>query len=118
MSCIFCKIIRGEVETKKVYEDELVLAFNDVNPLAPVHLLIIPKKHIESVNDLDDELLAGRMLVVAKELAKKKGIDQDGYKLLMRVGDDGGQEVPHIHLHLIGGAPLAERIKPLVEDED
>lgn len=113
--CIFCKIVKKEVPTKILFEDDLVLAFNDIHPNAPVHILIISKKHIGSIIELGnkDELLAGRMIMVAKKLAEQKGIEKDGYKLLFRVGRHGGQEVPHIHLHLIGGAPLSENIRPI-----
>jgi histidine triad (HIT) family protein len=115
MDCIFCRIVKKEVPSEIVYEDGLVFAFNDIHPNAPVHILVIPKKHIGSLNELadDDEILAGRIIMVAKKLAKEKGIDEGGYKLLFRVGRHGGQEVPHIHLHLIGGAPLSENIRPI-----
>ncbi len=105
--CIFCKIIDKEISTEIIFEDDLVLAFNDVHPVASVHVLIIPKKHFDSVNDLtnDDknEKLMGRMILVAKQIAERRGIAEKGYKLLIRTGKAGGQEVPHIHLHLIGG---------------
>jgi len=114
--CIFCKIIKKEIKAKFEYEDELVVAFPDLKPLAPVHLLIIPKKHIASINDLPDgakgDELIGHLINVAKKLAQKKGIAQQGYKLLFRVGRHGGQEIKHIHLHLIGGAELSENIAP------
>ncbi len=113
--CLFCKIINKEIPSDSVYEDEEVYAFNDIHPLAPVHILVIPKKHIKSMNDItnDEVELIGKMFLIAKELAQKNGISKDGYKLLFRVGKHGGQEVPHIHLHLIGGAPLSENIRPL-----
>jgi histidine triad (HIT) family protein len=112
MECIFCRIINKELPADVVFEDDMIMAFNDINPAAPIHILIIPKIHIGSVNELksDDDLLAGRIITVAKELAKEKGIAEGGYKLLFRVGRHGGQEVPHIHLHLIGGAQLTEGI--------
>lgn len=115
MDCVFCKITNKEIKARIVYEDSDVLAFPDVHPLAPVHILVIPKKHIESVNSLarQDIPLAGKMIIVAKEIAEKEGIKDRGYKLLLRVGSDGGQEVPHIHLHLLGGARLAENIHPV-----
>jgi len=113
--CIFCKILNKEIPSEFVYEDDLVVAFFDIAKLAPVHILIIPKKHIPSINDLpDDESgvnIAGHMIITAKKLAKKYEIAESGYKLLFRTGKDGGQEVPHIHLHLIGGAPMEEIIK-------
>lgn len=116
MGCIFCKIIKKEIPATVVFEDEDVLAFNDLRPLAPVHVLIIPKKHIESINDLKetDKHLVGHMILTAKKLASDFDFSGKGYKLLFRVGQWGGQEVPHIHLHLIGGAPLSEDIHPEV----
>ncbi len=113
--CIFCKIIQKEIPAEIVFEDEELLAFKDMHPLAPVHVLIIPKRHIESINDLagQDVELAGKLIIVAKQLAHELDIAEKGYKLLFRVGRDGGQEVPHIHLHLIGGAELYEDIRPI-----
>ena len=111
--CIFCKIVNGKIPTEIIYEDELVMAFPDIQPLAPVHILIIPKEHIETINDLEGEKgerLAGHLIMVAKKLAQKKGIAENGYKLLFRVNEHGQQEVPHIHLHLIGGGQLKEEI--------
>lgn len=110
--CIFCKISAKEIPAEIAYEDKAVIAFEDIRPVAPVHTLIIPKKHIATINDVSDRdgALMGKLIMVAKKVAKKKGIDKGGYKLLFRVGDHGGQEVPHIHLHLIGGAPLHEDI--------
>ena len=115
MECIFCKIIQKKIPAEIVYEDADVLAFKDVQPLAPVHFLIIPKKHIESINALEekDTELAGKLIMVAQRLAKEFDISEKGYKLLFRVGEWGGQEVPHIHLHLIGGAKLHEEIRSI-----
>lgn len=114
MECVFCRIIKKEIPTLVVYEDDQVLAFNDINPLAPVHILIIPKRHIESINDLEekDAGIISHMILTAKKLAEDFDISPKGYKLLFRVGEWGGQEVPHIHLHLIGGALLREDIGP------
>ncbi len=113
--CIFCKIINKQIPTDFLFEDDLVAAFKDARPLAPVHVLIISKQHIESAADFSssNEQLAGRLIMAAKKIADDLGISQDGYKLLLRVGKNGGQEVPHVHLHLIGGAKLAENIRPL-----
>ncbi len=112
--CIFCDIASGKVPTEIIYQDDLVAAFADINPLVPTHILIVPKEHIASVNDLPEtdegEKLAGRLLVVAKKLAKEQGIAEGGYKLLLRTGSHGGQEVPHIHLHLLGGGKMKEGI--------
>ncbi len=112
--CIFCQIAKKEIPTEIFFETENILAFKDVNPLAPVHILIIPKRHIETINDLEesDKELIGGMFLAAKQIAKDLNISEKGYKLLFRVGKDGGQEVSHIHLHLIGGARLFEEIRP------
>jgi len=112
--CLFCNIIENKLPTKVVYEDDLVVAFNDIHPLAPVHILIIPKVHISSINDLKDENaeLVGKIILAAKKIAENKGISKDGYKLLFRTGKHGQQEVSHIHLHLIGGVQLKEGIGP------
>lgn len=108
MDCLFCKIADGEIESNILYQDELVLAFEDINPQAPTHTLIIPKRHIPTVNDLtqDDNNLVGHMLQVAKNLAKDADIAEDGYRLLLNCNANGGQEVYHIHLHLLGGRAL------------
>ena len=113
--CVFCKIARKEIPVDIAYEDAELLAFKDANPIAPVHILIIPKKHIETVNDLteSDADLIGRLVLTAKKIAEELEISEPGYKLLFRVGEYGGQEVPHIHLHLIGGAKLYEEIRPI-----
>jgi histidine triad (HIT) family protein len=113
-ACVFCKIIKKEVPASVVFEDKDVLAFKDVRPLAPVHILIIPKKHIESINDLkkSDQALIGKIIIVGKQIPEDLNISDKGYKMLFRVGHDGGQEVGHIHLHLIGGVKLYEEIRP------
>lgn len=113
--CLFCKIVNREIKADIVWEDDDVLAFRDIHPLAPVHILVIPKKHIASINDLtrDDVELAGKMIISAKEIAGKFNVKDSGYKLLIRVGRDGGQEVQHIHLHLLGGAKMSEGIRPV-----
>lgn len=107
--CIFCAIAQKQSPANIEYEDEEVVAFWDVNPKAKVHILIVPKKHISSVTDLEegvDELLIGKMVIVAKKLAEKKGISEDGYRLIFNVGKHSGQVVDHIHLHLMGGQKL------------
>ena len=111
--CIFCKIANRKIPCELLYEDDLVVAFRDAKPIVPVHILVIPKKHIESVADMEeaDEILAGRLVVVAKKMAERLGTSEGGYKLLLRVRPDGGQEVPHIHLHLLGGGKMSESIK-------
>ncbi|MCK5084403.1 MAG: HIT domain-containing protein [Candidatus Pacebacteria bacterium] len=106
MNCIFCKIIKKEIPAGIVFENKDIIAFKDVNPIAPVHVLVIPKKHIISVADAsdDDVLLMGKLIMVAKKIAEDLKISNKGYKLLVRVGKGGGQEVGHLHLHLLGGA--------------
>ncbi|MDD3400439.1 MAG: histidine triad nucleotide-binding protein [Eubacteriales bacterium] len=106
--CLFCKIISGDIPSNKAYEDEKVLAFYDIAPQAPVHILIIPKEHIGSAQELstDNNELLGHMFAIARKLASEKGLDCSGYRLVTNVGDDAGQSVKHLHLHLIGGKTL------------
>jgi len=108
MSCIFCKIINGEIPGKKIYEDDEMLAFHDINPTAPVHFLVIPKKHIKSLMELEveDIDLAGRLLNKAQELAKEQGCDRKGARFVINAGHDGRQSVDHLHIHVIGGRLL------------
>jgi len=111
--CVFCRIIKKEITAKIIFEDNDLLAFHDISPIAPVHIIIIPKKHLSTINEISqkDEILMGRLIFRAKELAKEIGISEGGYKLLFRTGKDGGQEIEHIHLHLIGGGKLYEEIR-------
>ena len=106
--CIFCKIIKGDIPSEKVYEDDLVLAFNDLTPQAPTHTLVIPKEHISSANDIDDSNSAviGHIFKVISEIAKDQGFDKDGYRIVNNCGSDGGQTVDHIHFHLLAGRQL------------
>jgi len=108
MDCIFCKIASKEIAATVVYEDDDILAFRDINPVAPSHILIIPKKHIPTINDLspEDQSLLGKMILVAKQIAEEEGISKSGYRLVLNCEKDGGQEVFHIHLHLIGGRKM------------
>jgi histidine triad (HIT) family protein len=108
--CIFCQIVNHQQKADIVYEDEKVVVFKDINPKAPVHLLIVPKKHIDSINHLkeEDRNLVAEMIFLAKKMAQKQGIAQSGYKLLFNVGRGGGQLIDHIHLHLMGGGELHE----------
>ena len=108
MSTIFSKIINKEIPAEIVYEDDELLAFNDINPQAPVHILIIPKKEIKTLNDIEseDQEIMGKMMLLAKDLAKENNIDKSGYRTIFNCNDDGGQTVFHIHLHLIGGRSL------------
>jgi len=106
--CIFCKIIKGEIPSTNVYRDEQVTAFRDINPAAPTHILILPNKHIDSVNVLidDDEQLIGHLFTTAKNIAAQEDIAEGGYRLIMNTGADAGQTIFHIHLHLLGGAVM------------
>jgi histidine triad (HIT) family protein len=108
MDSIFMKIIRREIPAAIQYEDDDVIAINDINPIAPIHILIIPKKFIPTVNDITeaDAMLVGKLFLVAKRLAAEKGVAEGGYRLVMNVGKDGGQTVFHLHLHLIAGKKL------------
>jgi histidine triad (HIT) family protein len=112
MSTIFSKIIRGEVPADIVYQDDRVTCFRDINPAAPVHILIVPNKEIATVNDLgeEDEALAGHMLLTARRLAREAGVDESGYRLIINCNRDGGQEVDHLHLHLMGGRPMGPMV--------
>lgn len=105
--CLFCKMVRGEIKPDTVYENDHILAFNDINPQAPVHVLIIPKRHIATMNELDDIYLGGEMLKAAVNIAKQLNIADDGYRTVFNCNRDGGQAVYHLHLHLIGGRQLA-----------
>lgn len=106
--CIFCKIIKGDIPSTNVYKDEHVTAFRDINPVAPTHILIVPNKHIDSVDVMivDDEPLIGHLFTVAKELAAKEGISAGGYRLVVNTGAESGQTVFHVHLHLLGGRQM------------
>lgn len=108
LNCIFCKILNDEVAASLVHSDEEVIVINDINPKAPIHLLIIPRKHIASVEEMkrEDIYLMGHMIWVAKLMADEHRIDTKGYKLVINTGKDGGQMVPHVHLHLLGGTKL------------
>jgi histidine triad (HIT) family protein len=99
-------MVGGVIKPDVVFEDENVLAFRDINPQAPVHILIIPKLHIATLNDLDDALLAGRILQAATRLAKQEGLSEDGYRTVFNCNKKGGQEVYHLHLHLLGGRQM------------
>ena len=107
-SCLFCRIARGEIPAKLAYQDDDVLAFHDIDPKAPVHVLIIPRAHIASINELDGTQAAtiGKLHVVARDLARELGVFAGGYRLVINTGPDAGQSVEHIHLHLLGGRHL------------
>lgn len=112
MPTLFSKIIDGELDADIVYRDDLVTAFRDINPAAPTHILIVPNKEIATADDLTDEdqAIAGRMFLVASRLAREEGVAEDGYRLIVNCRDHGGQEVYHLHMHLIGGRPLGPMI--------
>jgi histidine triad (HIT) family protein len=113
MPTLFEKIIAGELPASIVFRDQRVIAFLDIRPAAPVHILIVPNKVIPTANDIadDDEALVGHMMIVARDLAKQHGIARSGYRLIVNCNADGGQEVYHLHLHLIGGRPLGPMIQ-------
>jgi histidine triad (HIT) family protein len=106
--CIFCKIVQGLLPSKKLYEDDEMLAFFDISPVTPVHFLVVPKKHINSLLDLEpeDAALMGRLLFKAKELAKQQGCEEKGGRFIINAKSDGGQTVEHLHIHFLGGAAL------------
>ncbi|WP_102400153.1 histidine triad nucleotide-binding protein [Haloimpatiens massiliensis] len=106
--CIFCKIVNGDIPCSKVYEDEKILAFKDIEPQAPTHILIIPKKHIESLNSLteEDSNIVTYIFMKAKKLAKELGVAEDGYRIVNNCGKDGGQTVQHLHFHMLAGRNL------------
>lgn len=110
--CIFCKIIKGEIPSKKVYEDEEILAFHDIDPAAPIHILVIPKKHIASLVEIEkqDEFVIGRIYGVINQIADEQGVKERGYRVIVNCGEDGGQEVGHLHFHLLAGTKLGEKI--------
>ncbi len=112
---VFEKIRDREIPKEFLYEDDELMAFHDIHPIAPVHVLIVPKKLIVSIAEMadGDERIVGKMFLVARDIARDLKISEKGYKLLFRVGRDGGQEIPHLHLHLIGGARLSENIHPI-----
>ncbi|HEX4950582.1 MAG TPA: histidine triad nucleotide-binding protein [Blastocatellia bacterium] len=107
-NCIFCKIVAGAISANKIHEDELAIAFHDITPQAPVHALIIPREHLESLNDAGkgDEALLGHLLRLAPRIANQLGIAEDGFRTCINTGADGGQSVSHLHLHVLGGRHL------------
>jgi histidine triad (HIT) family protein len=111
--CIFCSIIRKTAAAEILYEDDLVMVIRTIKPLTPLHLLIIPRKHYTSMNDLTeaDAPLAGHMLLTAKSMAERLGISEEGYRLVINTGAKGGQTVFHLHLHLMGGKPMTEALQ-------
>lgn len=109
MECVFCKIIKKEIKSNIVYEDEEIVAFRDINPQAPVHILVIPKNHIQSLNEIreEDVELIGKIHKAIKEIARSEKIDTSGYRVVLNTGSDSGQAIQHIHFHLLGGRRLS-----------
>jgi histidine triad (HIT) family protein len=110
--CLFCQIGSHQLESQIVYEDDTVIAFEDINPQTPVHTLVIPKQHFEDIGDGLSEDLLGHLMAVATDVARIKGVSETGYRLLTNVGEDGRQAVPHLHIHVLGGARLPIRVGP------
>ena len=110
--CIFCKIIKGEIPSEKVYEDDEILAFKDINPAAPVHILVIPKKHISTLMEISDEnmYLMEKIMKAIQTIAKEQNIAESGFRLIANCGPDSGQEVMHIHIHLLAGRKMGPKI--------
>lgn len=110
--CIFCKIIAKQIPSNIVYEDEQIIAFRDIHPAAPVHVLVIPKKHIASLIELtkEDEAIVGKIYTVINQIAEKEGLKDKGFRVIVNCGEDGGQEVKHLHFHLLGGKKLGQKI--------
>jgi len=109
--CIFCRIIKGDLHAEIVYQDERVTAFWDIHPIAPVHILVVPNQHIESVNTVsqEDDSILGHLIITAGQIAKSQGVENSGYRLVINTGPDAGQSIFHLHLHLIGGRHLSFR---------
>jgi histidine triad (HIT) family protein len=112
-NCIFCKIILGELPATIIYRDEKAIAFRDVHPIAPVHILVVPNQHFDSLNDIEsqDLDLLGHLLVVSTKIAQQEGIESSGYRLVINTGPDARQSVQHLHVHIIGGMPLAFHVR-------
>jgi histidine triad (HIT) family protein len=110
MDCIFCNIAAGEIPSKKVVETENVFVIEDINPQSPVHLLVIPKKHYKTVLECEDSVLLAELFTVAKEAAKKKNVDESGFRLVVNTNAEGGQMVDHLHVHLLGGRPQSGKM--------
>lgn len=112
MDCLFCKIAAKEIPSEKVYEDEFVYAFEDINPVAPVHIIVIPKFHIESANQINEQNSKEiqRVFEVIPKIADKVGVAKSGYRVITNIGEDGGQTIKHIHFHIIGGTKLGDKL--------
>ncbi|MBQ8044176.1 MAG: histidine triad nucleotide-binding protein [Clostridia bacterium] len=112
MDCLFCKIIAGEIPSKKVYEDNFVYAFHDINPVAPVHVIVVPKMHIESANAVDEANSESVKYIfeAIPKIAKELGVSEDGFRVITNIGENGGQTIKHLHFHIIGGKKLGEKL--------
>lgn len=112
MDCLFCKIIAGEIPSKKVYEDANVYAFYDINPVAPVHVIVVPKMHIESANaiDIENSDAVKYVFEAIPKIAQELGVKEDGYRVITNIGQNGGQTIKHLHFHIIGGTNLGEKL--------
>jgi len=110
--CLFCKIINKELPASIVFENDDIIVFNDINPRKPIHWLVVPKVHIENLNELSDKVLAGKLLTIINTLAKEHGFAEQGYRVLINTKGDGGQEVDHLHLHILAGAPVGPIVCP------
>ena len=110
-NCIFCKIIKGEIPSDKVYEDENILAFKDINPAAPIHVLVIPKKHVENILSIEDENMLKELYDGVKKVVQILNIKESGFRIITNCGKDAGQEVMHLHFHVLAGEKLGEKIK-------
>lgn len=110
--CLFCKIIKGEIPSEKVYEDDEILAFKDINPAAPIHILVIPKKHISNLLEVkpEDSILISKIYEVINKIANEQKIEKDGFRVIVNCGKDAGQEVMHLHFHLLAGKKLGDKI--------
>jgi len=106
--CIFCKVAHGEIPADKIYEDDKVIVFNDINPQSPVHFLVIPKEHISSIKEIDENNVSiiSHIVLIIKKIAKEKGLDEKGYRIINNCGEYGGQTVEHLHFHVLGGRQL------------
>lgn len=104
--CLFCKMVSGDIQPDVVYQNDRLLAFRDINPQAPVHVLVIPKQHVPTIDALTDQALAGELLVAARDIAESEGLVEDGYRVVINCNKHGGQEVYHLHLHVVGGRQL------------
>ena len=110
--CLFCKIVKGEIPSKKIYEDGEILAFYDINPEAPIHILVIPKRHIESLAHIEkqDEEMIGKIFGAINKISEEQGFKQDGYRVVTNCGENGGQSIKHLHFHVLAGKKLGEKI--------